>query len=118
MIERAWAERFAEEWAASWNARDAEAVLAHFSDDVVFRSPLIAKVLGEGRSSVAGLPALRDYWTRALAASGELHFEILQVGVGGDAITIRYRNQRGQEIAETLVFGEDRKATEGIVTHF
>jgi ketosteroid isomerase-like protein len=68
MINRAWAERFAAEWAASWNARDAAAVLAHFSDDVVFRSPLIAKVLGEGRTFVSGLPALRDYWTKALAA--------------------------------------------------
>lgn len=84
----------------------------------MFRSPLIAKVLGEGRLSVSGLPALRDYWIRALAASGKLHFEILQVGIGGDAITIRYRNQRGQEIAETLVFGGDGKVSEGIVTHF
>jgi ketosteroid isomerase-like protein len=118
MIDRAWAESFAREWAAQWNARDVEAVLAHFSDDVVFRSPLIAKVLGEGHHSVSGLPALRDYWTKALAAAGDIRFEILRVAVGGDALTIHYRNQRGQEVAETLVFGENGKANEGIVTHF
>ena len=48
MIDRAWAEDFAHDWAASWNARDVEAVLAHFSPDVVFRSPRIAVVHGAG----------------------------------------------------------------------
>jgi hypothetical protein len=85
---------------------------------VVFRSPLIAKVLGAGGMSVSGLPALRDYWTKVLArVPGALQFEILQVGVGvgGHAITIRYRNERGQEMADTLVFGEDGKVSKGYV---
>ena len=118
MIDRAWAEDFAHDWAASWNARDVEAVLAHFSPDVVFRSPRIAVVHGAGRMSVTGLAALRDYWQKALAAVPDVHFEVLKVGVGADALTIYYRNQRGTEIAETLVFGEDGKAIAGVVTHF
>ena len=33
------AAEFAARWAAAWNRRDVEAVLAHFHDDVVFTSP-------------------------------------------------------------------------------
>ena len=36
------AQGFAEEWAAAWNRRDVDAVLAHFHDDVVFTSPVAA----------------------------------------------------------------------------
>jgi ketosteroid isomerase-like protein len=99
MIDRAWAEDFARDWAASWNARDVEAVLAHFATDVVFRSPRIAAIYGEGRVSATGIAALRDYWVKAIAAKPDLRFEVLKVGVGPDTLTIYYRNQHGTEIA-------------------
>jgi ketosteroid isomerase-like protein len=41
---------FAHEWIGAWNSRDLERILAHYADDVVFRSPMAAKVLpGTGR---------------------------------------------------------------------
>lgn len=116
MIDRSWAERFAKEWLASWNARDPEGLLSHYADNVVFRSPRIAVVLGEDKSFVVGLGALRAYWRKALDAAPELHFEISHVLAGGDAITILYRNHRGQEVAETLVFDSRGKVIEGVVT--
>jgi hypothetical protein len=116
MIDRPWAETFAREWATSWNDRDLDSILGHYAEGVVFRSPRIAAVLGEGRTSVTGLGALRDYWLRALGLATTLHFELDRVLVGGDAITILYRNHRNQDVAETLVFDRDRKVVEGIVT--
>ena len=47
MIERKWAERFAAEWIAAWNSHDLETILSHYADDIVFRSPRIAVVMGE-----------------------------------------------------------------------
>ena len=117
MIERSWAEDFARDWCASWNARDLDALLSHYASNVVFRSPRIAVVMGEGKTSVTGIGELRTYWRKALDAAQELHFEIRHVLVGGDAITILYRNHRGQEVAETLVFDDQRKVIQGIVTH-
>jgi ketosteroid isomerase-like protein len=35
------AQACAEQWAAAWNARDVERVLAHFDDDVTFTSPIV-----------------------------------------------------------------------------
>ena len=40
---------FAAAWIANWNARDVEAVLAHFADDCVFESPVAQTVTGEAR---------------------------------------------------------------------
>jgi hypothetical protein len=117
MIDRPWAERYAREWAANWRAKNVEAVLSHFSPAIVFRSPLIAKVLGNHQASVTGLAELRHYWSTALAAAADVRFEILHVGVGSDAITIVYRNHRHDHIAETLVFGADGKVIEGVVTY-
>ena len=74
-------------------------------------------MLGEDRAFVSGLSELRAYWQKALAAAKEVRFDIESLGVGSDSLTILYRNQRGDRVAETLVFGEDGKVIEGIVTH-
>jgi ketosteroid isomerase-like protein len=89
---------------AAWNAHDLAAILAHYAEDIVFHSPRIADVLDTPASSVSGKAALRDYWTRALALTPALKFELESVLVGSDALTILYRNQQGQQVAETLVF--------------
>jgi hypothetical protein len=74
-------------------------------------------VLGKHRETVSGLSELRAYWGKALEAANEVRFEIESIGIGGDALTIVYRNQRDDHVAETLVFGEDGKVIEGIVTY-
>jgi hypothetical protein len=117
LINRTWAEDFAREWAANWNARDLDAVLSHYAPNVVFRSPRISAVLKKNTACVLGLAELRDYWHKALDIAKELRFEISHVFVGSDAITIVYRNHRRQKVAETLVFGDNCKIIEGIVTY-
>ena len=52
-------QRFADEWVRAWNSHDVEAVLAHFHDDVVFTSPVAARVLPESMGVVRGKSALR-----------------------------------------------------------
>ena len=71
------ARHFADQWAAAWNRRDLEAVLEHFSEDVVFSSPKALAVLGV--PSVRGRAALRAYWQRALAAVTSLRFSVDRV---------------------------------------
>src|SRR5262245_37453016 len=98
---------FAAEWIAAWNSHDLERVLSHYSADIVFLSPVAQTVVGNGR--VIGISALRSYWGKALAARPDLKFELLDVLVGHECLTIRYRNHRGQNAAETLEFGADGK---------
>ena len=45
---------YAEQWVQAWNAHDIEAVLDHFSDDVVFTSPVDDSDKPAGQSSQRG----------------------------------------------------------------
>ncbi|WP_372513064.1 nuclear transport factor 2 family protein [Mycobacterium cookii] len=95
---------FARAWSAAWNHRDVEAVLAHFHDDVVFSSPVAAELLPGTAGVVRGKAALREYWSTALAAHPELHFDVLGVYRGQGVLVINYRNERGGLVNEVLEF--------------
>ncbi|WP_156764110.1 nuclear transport factor 2 family protein [Mycobacterium sp. 852002-50816_SCH5313054-b] len=97
---------FAEQWVNSWNAHDVESVLRHFDDDVVFTSPVAAKLLPETAGVIRGKPALRDYWTRALQRVANLRFAVEGVYEGIDTIVIAYRNQDGGLVSEVLQFSD------------
>ena len=103
-MELEFAERFAERWAAAWNAHDLDRVLEHYTDDVVFSSPFIGRVLGTDATEVRGKDALRGYWTRALELTPALHFTVEAVKVSVDTIVVDFRNERGRPSAEVLTF--------------
>ncbi|RHA42627.1 nuclear transport factor 2 family protein [Cellulomonas rhizosphaerae] len=95
---------FAAAWVDAWNAHDVEAVLAHFADDVVFTSPVAARVLPETGGVLRGKDALRTYWTLGLTLIPDLRFSVERVFVGIDVLVIAYRNQRGNAVDEVLRF--------------
>jgi len=111
------ARSYAKAWIDAWNARDLERVLVDYADDVVFRSPRIEAVTGDKSGVVRGKDALRAYWRKGIALAPDLHFELVRTYVGSGAITIAYRNHRGQNVAETMVFDDAGRVAEGIVTH-
>ena len=67
---------YADQWVRAWNAHDVEAVLDHFRDDVVFTSPVAARVVPESGGVVRGKAALRNYWSTALSQQADLQFEV------------------------------------------
>jgi ketosteroid isomerase-like protein len=110
------AKRFSESWVAAWNSHDLDAILAHFSDDTVFTSPVAAQLLAGSDGIVKGKSALRDYWGQGLAKNTDLHFDVEAVYVGINTIVINYRNQRGNRVNEVLRF-EHGLAVEGHGTY-
>ncbi|MCA8900038.1 MAG: nuclear transport factor 2 family protein [Hyphomonas sp.] len=104
MLTRDFADEFANDWLAAWNDRDIDRILSHYADHVVFHSPRIALVMGDGAASVTGKAALRDYWTKALSMARQLFFTLDDVLVGSDALTILYTNHREERVAETFIF--------------
>jgi hypothetical protein len=108
---------YADRWVRAWNAHDIDAVLDHFHDDVVFTSPVAARVVPESGGVVRGKAALRDYWTTALKALPELHFDIIGVYRGESTLVINYRNHRGELVNEVLTFGGDGLVCEGHGTY-
>ena len=107
---------YADQWVRAWNAHDIEAVLDHFRDDVVFTSPVAARVVPESGGVVRGKAALRDYWTTALSQQADLQFEVVGVYRGESTLVINYRNHRGQLVNEVLTF-DGGKVREGHGTY-
>ena len=59
---------YAEQWISDWNRKDMDAVLSHFSDDVVFTSSRAASIMSSAR--LEGKAKLREYWTRGRKSLG------------------------------------------------
>lgn len=89
------ARAFAEGWIDAWNAHDLDAVLAHYSDDFEFSSPLVIQVAGEPTGTLKGKAAVQAYWRAALACVPTLRFDLVDVLAGVDCLTILYRGHRG-----------------------
>ena len=97
------AQEFAEQWVKDWNAHDVEALLGHFTDDVVFTSPVAARLFG-GDGVIRGKEALRKYWSEGIRLIPDLRFEVLALYVGVSTLVINYRNQAGGVVSEVLTF--------------
>jgi ketosteroid isomerase-like protein len=107
MIDRKWAEHFAEEWVAAWNAHDLERIFSHYADDFEMCSPLIVERMGVAEGRLKGKAAIRPYWQAGLAAKPPLKFELRQMMVGVGAIAIVYRNvTRGVDVVERIEFND------------
>jgi ketosteroid isomerase-like protein len=114
MIDHHWARTFAEDWIASWNARDMARILAHYTDDFEMSSPLIVARLGLPGGTLKGKDAVRDYWQPSLSMAPPLQFELIELFVGVDAITLYYNNVGRRMVAETLFIDSTGKATRGM----
>jgi hypothetical protein len=114
-MDQAEAQAFAQQWVKDWNAHDVDALLEHFTDDVVFTSPVAIRILG-GDGVIRGKAALRKYWSEGIRLIPDLHFEVLALYVGITTLVINYRNQAGGVVSEVLTF-EGAQVKEGHGTY-
>jgi SnoaL-like domain len=106
VVSRDFAERFAEEWIASWNAHDLPRILSHYEDDFEMASPRIVEITGEPSGVLRGKARIGAYWEKALRLIPDLRFEKLAVFVGVRSLAIHYRNQAGRLAVETFEIGD------------
>lgn len=116
-MENETARAFADAWAAAWNAHDLDAILAHFTEDAEFASPVAARILPDSDGVVRGKEALRAYWAEGLRLIPDLRFEVLGCYLGVGVLVINYRNQDGRLVNEVLTLGADGRATGGYGTY-
>ena len=111
-------EAFARTWLAAFNARDLDAILAHYADGIEHSSPTVVRVLGEPSGIVRGKAALRAYFEKALAsAPKDLHYEPLRLHVGVDGLTLVYHRTGGKIVAETFHFDARGLVLRAFVAH-
>ncbi|MGE5408380.1 MAG: nuclear transport factor 2 family protein [Syntrophothermus sp.] len=98
---------FAREWVDAWNAHDLDAILAHYADDVVFRSPFVVTLFGVEDATVRGRAGLREYFARGLAAYPDLRFELHEVFAGAGSVAVRYGSVGDREAVEVMELDDD-----------
>jgi hypothetical protein len=108
MIDKKFAEHFANDWIDSWNSHDLERILSHYSDQFEMSSPIIIQLVGETSGTLKGKDAAGAYWAKALQLIPDLRFELLSVLMGVNSLILYYKGVRGLA-AEVLHFGLDRK---------
>lgn len=88
-------------WVTAWNARDLDAIMDHYVEDVRFTSPTVVTRWNQPDGVLLGRPKLRAHFEIGLRAPG-LHFELLDVltGVGGH--TLLYRRETGALVADVI----------------
>jgi hypothetical protein len=94
---------FAESWIAAWNRRDIEAVLAHFSEEAQFVSPVARNFVG--RPVLRNKKELEEYWRAALK-----HISILEFWL--DHATWDERRRELNVVYEANLNGERKRACE------
>ena len=107
MMDKAFAEHFAADWVAAWNAHDLDRILAHYADDFEMTSPVIVQIAGEPSGTLRGKQAVGAYWRNALQLIPDLQFELISLLVGVGSITLYYKGARGRLAAEVFHFGPD-----------
>ncbi len=99
------ADVLARSWADAWNSHDASRISAHYSEDVEYHSPFVARLTGgealHGRASVG------EYAAAALARYPDLHFgPDITVATGAGSLALVYRSVEGLLAVETLVLND------------
>lgn len=96
MIDKTFAENFAQDWVEAWNQHNLERILAHYSEDFEISSPMIIKVMAEPAGTLKGKESVRAYWEKALQLLPNLHFELIETLIGTHSIVLYYQGVSGK----------------------
>ncbi len=72
-------------------------------------SPLIQTVVKEPSGCLVGRENVGNYWKKGLEGQPDLRFDLIQILIGVDSITLYYKNQKGRFSAEVLIFDENER---------
>ena len=114
MISTSFAQEFAQEWVAAWNSHDLDRVMSHYADDFEMTSPFIATLMQEPTGTLKGQEKVRAYWAVALKRLPDLTFDLIDILISVDSITIYYNAVLGKRAAEVLFLDGNLKVKRSI----
>jgi ketosteroid isomerase-like protein len=89
----------ARDWCDAWNRRDLDAIMAHYAPDVAINSPTIVARFGHADGWLRGKEAVRANFAIGVQKEG-LRFELVDVLLGVNAMTVIYRRENGALVAD------------------
>ncbi|WP_443751277.1 nuclear transport factor 2 family protein [Asticcacaulis solisilvae] len=93
-------DRLAETWYAAWNARDLDAIMALYADDVRFTSPYVRTLEFAADGTLTTKFDLERYFALGLSKIPNLHFTPVVNCISADSHTMVYRNQSDAWVTE------------------
>lgn len=109
---------FANEWIKAWNAHDLDKVLSHYSDDFSIETPMALKLLPESKGLIIGKDNVRKYWKLGIEKIPNLKFEIIDLLIGVNGLTIYYINTAtNKRSVEVMHFNSANKVEKVIVNY-
>lgn len=114
MLTSDFAQHFATEWIAAWNAHDLDRILSHYRDDFEMSSPFITRLVGHESGALSGKTAVAAYWRTALSRMPDLHFELFDVMIGASSICLVYQSVLGLKATEWFLFDTDLKVSKAM----
>ena len=103
---------YVKRWVAAFESKDLDRVLAFYTNDVIFHSPLVARLSHDPSGTVQGKAALRAYVKKGFEVFDHIKFTVLDVLRGVDSIAIHYKGITGTHVVEVLE-AADRSYREG-----
>ncbi len=108
---------FATSWVDSWNSRNLEKILSHYSEDFTIESPMAVKLYPQSHGTVVGKSEVRKYWTIGLERSPDLKFKILDLLIGVNSLALYLLNtSSNKKSVEVMSFNSEKKVNKAIVS--
>lgn len=112
------AEKFAKEWIEDWNSHDLDKILSHYSDNFSIETPMALKLFPESNGLITGKSNVRKYWTIGIERIPNLKFELLDLLIGVNGLTIYYINTAtNKKSVEVMNFNSTKKVDKAIVNY-
>jgi ketosteroid isomerase-like protein len=108
-------DNFADVWLSDWNRHDLEAILEHYAEDVLFRSPKVLGYTGGKTDTIRGRENLRPYFARGLAFRPELKFSGAKAAWDRDGVALIYLGEDGSTAVETMTLDAEGRVSEARV---
>jgi ketosteroid isomerase-like protein len=102
----------AERWIAAWNARDLDAIMEQYAPMVRFSALTVISRWNKTDGVLVGREELRRHFEQGLARAPHLYFELIDVLMGVDGMTIIYRRETGTLVADVVVLDENYRGVE------
>jgi len=108
---------FADRWYAAWNAHDIDAIMACYDPSISHSSPFIRRYNNSDDTELLGIPAVRDYFARALTRNPTLRFDPMHITTGLQSVLLVYRRMNG-DLAGEVFFLNDAGLITRSVSHY
>jgi hypothetical protein len=95
-----------DQWLAGWEARDLDAIMACYSDDVDFAASTVVSRWGRADGRLQGKAELRRHFERGLELAPDLRFTEEALLTSPDGYALLYRRENGNRVLDVVELDE------------